>query len=128
MFTPGQAIWIPSGPRHDPQREHLHFVAARTAGPPPQVMLVSLCSIVGNSYDASTVLLSGDHPCIQHPSYINYRHTRIEREDVLERGVGLRQFRIAEDCTEEVLQKIRGGLAVSAFAAPYTREFLREAD
>ena len=25
MLSPGQTIWIPSGPAHDPQREHLHF-------------------------------------------------------------------------------------------------------
>lgn len=126
MLSPGQTIWIPSGPAHDPQREHLHFVTARTVGPPAQIMLASLCSVVhGVSYDDATVLLVGDHPRIQRPSYINYRHTRIEREDTLERGLDLGQFRASEDCSGEILQRIRAGLEVSIFAAPFAKEFLR---
>lgn len=127
MLAPGEAIWIPSGPVHDPQREHLQFVAARSAGPPAQVMLVSLCSIRDSGgYDESTILLVGDHPCVRQPSYVNYRHTRIEGEDTVLRGIETGRFRLAERCSVEILQRICSGLDASDFAAPFAKQFLRE--
>lgn len=128
MLEPGSTFLIPSGPRHDPGRHHLHIVIARKSGPPRQVLLVSVCSIDSAPYDTTVVLNVGDHPFIQHPSYVNYRYVSVEEEEKILRGVNSGEFTKREDCSEDLLTTIKHGLQDSPQAKPFGQNFLSEAD
>lgn len=128
MLSPGTTILIPSGPLDDPLRRHLFVVAARKEGPPRQVLIVSISSI-GNAYQDDTVLFGvGDHPFIQHESYVRYTDARIMEEAAIMRGLGNRIMEKHDDCEEDFLQRVLDGFERSPDAKPFAAEFIREAN
>lgn len=128
MLPPGSTILIPSGPPDDPQRKHLHIVAARKSGPPPMILMVSVCTIRDAYRDLTTALAGGEHPCIHHPSYVRYSDARIDHERDIQRGIDNDRFDLDEPCSECLLQLVLGGFDVSKFAKPFTKSFVAEAD
>jgi len=128
MLQPGATILIPSGPRNDLHRKHLHVVVARRSGPPVQILMVSVSSIGLQKHDNTTVLVADEHPFLRHRSYIKYQAARVEFETDIKRGIETGAFAMREEFSEESLHRIRDGFRSSKFAKPFARNFLEDSD
>lgn len=128
MLPPGTTLLIPSGPPDDPHRKHLHIVVARKAGPPIQILMVSVCSIVADYQDPTTTFVGGEHAFVQHPSYIRYSGARVDHEADIQRGLDDGRFEQHDACSAEMLAVVKGGFEQSRFAKPFTSNFVNESD
>lgn len=111
---PGDAYLIPSGPNR-----HLHFVVLgprRFPERPPQdhVLLVNVTSISpGIPHDPTCVLDVGDHERIHHPSFIAYRHARLDPVAHVTRMLETGAWQPMTPASEELLTRLRDGLKTS---------------
>lgn len=107
-----KSVLVPSGP--DAKR-HLFAllldpVLVEGRGSQPQVLMVCVVSIKdGLLVDESCLLDVGDHPFIAHPSFVDYRFTRLEAASHVEQLVHKGVFTPKEDCSEVLLKKIVSG-------------------
>lgn len=103
---------------------HLHIIFNDPAliqnyGNQPQVIFASVTSIKpGKTPDSTVILNVGDHPFIQHPSYIAYRHAEIKPQTVVAK-LGSGHAPISDELLERI---IRG-----AFQSPKIRNFVKDA-
>ena len=108
MAALNQAMLIPSGPAG----HHLFFVISGPApvagyGASTQVILASICSVPNNvPYHTACVLQVGQHPFIQHPSYVSYRHLRIETEAHVDNMIATNVWIPQPACSNALLQQI----------------------
>lgn len=113
----GSTLLIPSGPR--PDQLHLFAllldpVAVDGYGSRPQVLLASICSIkAGVPYDDACVLRAGDHPFIEHDSYVEYRFARLDPAEDVESRVKQGVFVQKEDCSAVLIRQIIVGALAS---------------
>jgi hypothetical protein len=93
LFVPFRraTLLIPSGPVGNPDQKHLFILLTDpvpTANGGKEVLLVGVSSVRnGQFHDPACLLYSGDHPFIDHKSYVNYRMARIEEAGKLVNGV-----------------------------------------
>lgn len=114
-------LLITSGPSHDLSRKHLFVVLNDPPGAPHQVVLVGICSIGTAPYDNTLTLDVGDHEFIRHPSYVDYRNTRLEFVSVIERRLAEGQFVSKLPVSDELFDRIVSGLRKSKFVKPWVR-------
>jgi hypothetical protein len=113
--APGQSLLMPSGPSGN----HLFFVILGpiqldNRGSTPQVLTVSVTSIKPDlPFDDACVLKVGDHPFIQHDSYVAYRHLRIDPLPHVERLVQSGVWQPHTPCSPELLERIIRGVHLS---------------
>jgi hypothetical protein len=94
---------------------HLHVVLSQ--GDKDGFHLVASVTTIypDAGYDNTCTFQAGEHPFIQHPSYILYRQMCPVRGShilaMLEKGV----YSVKEECTDKVLKKICDGIEVSDF-------------
>ncbi|NOL51611.1 hypothetical protein [Pelistega suis] len=108
----GQCMLIPSG---DNNHKHLFTVVIDPVTLPqtgsiPVVILVNFTSIRDDvPYDDACVVQAGEHPFIQHKSYVNYRCAREDNiahiNSLLDKGVFVKK----EPCSQTLLEKIIAG-------------------
>ena len=103
---------------------HLHIIlndpiALQNYGNKPQVIIVSVTTIKPEKQaDTTVVLNAGDHPFIQHPSYIAYNFAEIKEESlVAQLGTGHHLI------SNELLNRVISG----AFQSPKTRNHVKTA-
>lgn len=117
---------MPSGPTGD----HLFVILA---GPTPlqnygaidQFISVSLTSIYpGVPFDVACVLQPGDHPFIKHPSYVSYRHARIDPSHHVEKMVRDGIWKPQASCSPAIFEKIKQGAGLSKLIAREIKAFL----
>lgn len=110
----GSTLLVPSGPKG----HHLFIILNEPAdfkGYPPQSCIsVALCSI-GNlpNYDATCVVQPNEHPFVKHPSYVAYRHTRIDQASHFEQMVQNYTAFPQQDAPQVLLHRIRAGIHAS---------------
>lgn len=103
---------IPSGPG---TKMHLFAILLDPItvdgyGSQPQVLLASVESIKpGIILDDSCLLGPGDHPFIEHDSFVNYRHTRLETARHIEARINDGVFVLKEPCSPELIRRIIQG-------------------
>lgn len=86
-------------------------------GPKPQVVMVSATTIrEGIPHDAACELQVGEHPFVQHPSYIAYRYARVDQVEHVESMVQSATWKTHEPCSQHLLQRIRDGMQTSKLA------------
>lgn len=79
-------------------------------GPKPCVLLVSVTSVKdGSALDGSCLLGRGEHPFLEHDSYVEYRFTRLESEAHLQGRVREGTFIAKEPCSAELIRRIIQG-------------------
>lgn len=79
-------------------------------GPAPMVLMACATSIKeGVDHDDACLLGPGDHPFIEHKSYIDYRFTRIEPAATVEAKVGAGEFIGKEACSADLIKRIIQG-------------------
>jgi hypothetical protein len=83
--------------------------------------MASVTSIrAGIPHDAACEVNTGDHPFVQHPSYIAYRYSRIDPLDHVAHMVSTGVWSPHSQCTPELLNRIRAGACLSRLSS---REF-----
>jgi hypothetical protein len=74
----GSTLLVPSGPAHDPDRLHLHIALTDAfqdaSDGKSRIVLASLSSIPGEGqpYDATCIIIPGEHVFVRRKSYVNY--------------------------------------------------------
>ena len=108
----GATLLIPSGPD---SKKHLFAlmldpVLVDGYGPKPCVLLACVTSVKGGAALEDCCLLGpGDHPFIEHDSYVDYRFTRLEPEEHLQGRVQEGAFVKKEACSPELIKRIIQG-------------------
>jgi hypothetical protein len=112
---PGQTLLVPSGP----SGLHLFVLVLGPVtfpgyGSTPQIAMVSATTLrEGIPHDPACVLEPGDHPFIQHRSFISYRHLRLDTDPHVGRMVDSAVWSRHEPCTPALLQRIVAGVCLS---------------
>lgn len=103
---------IPSGPD---AKMHLFAILLDPIkidgyGSQPQVLLTSVVSIKpGIILDDSCILRPGDHPFIEHDSFVDYRYTRLETAQHVEGRINDGVFVLKEPCSPELIRRLIQG-------------------
>lgn len=109
--VPGQTLLVPSGPGL-----HLFFltlgpVVLADYGSAPQLAMVSATTMRdGVPHDPACVLEAGDHPFIQHRSYLAYRYMRLDASTHVEKMVSGAVWKPHDPCAADLLQRIVAGV------------------
>ena len=112
--APGQTLLVPSGPGL-----HLFFlilgpVVLTDYGTSPQLAMASATTLRdGIPHDPACVLEPGDHPFIQHRSYLAYRYLRLDTSQHVENMVGSAVWRPHEPCSAKLLRRVVSGVCQS---------------
>ena len=126
LFVPVRraTLAIPSGPRGDPNREHLHILLTDPCGQERMILMVSACSVrPGLPHDGTCYLHPGDHEFIRHRSYIYYAMAQIQPERKIEAGIRTGDFRGQATMPDEVMARICQGLMDSPHTKPSIKAF-----
>lgn len=79
-------------------------------GSKPYVLLACVTSVKnGLPNDDSCLLAKGDHPFIEHDSFVDYRFTRMEQVDHVKARVDEGVFLEKEPCSPELIKRILQG-------------------
>ena len=111
----GETLLVPSGP----SGEHLFLMLLGPAvlpgyGPNPQVAMASITSIRTDiPFDGACILQPGEHPFVQHPSYVAYRYLRLDGEPHIARMVASSVWRVHQPCAPLLLQRVVDGVCKS---------------
>lgn len=114
-LQPGHTLLVPSGPAGN----HLFVlvlgpVVIPLYGGKEQFAMVGVTSIRdGVPHDPACELNPGDHPFIQHPSYVKYRDLRVNSCAHVENMVGTTVWPPHHPCSAELLQRIVAGICLS---------------
>ena len=117
----GGTLLVPSGETH-----HLFVILNAPADfetyPPQSCVLVSFSTIRHGPYDATRVVQVGAHPFIHAPSFVAYRHARMERGAVLTERAEAGMYIPREPVTEVLRRDLIAGL----YASPLTPRYLKK--
>lgn len=121
VCNPGGTLLVPSGETH-----HLFVILNAPADfetyPPQSCVLVSFSTIRQGPYDATRVVQGGVHPFIREPSFVAYRHARMERSAVLAQRADAAIYIPREPVSEELRRDLIAGL----YASPLTPRYLKK--
>jgi hypothetical protein len=121
VCSAGGTLLVPSGETH-----HLFVILNAPADfgtyPPQSCVLVPFSTIRQGPYDATRVVQPGVHPFIQAPSFVAYRHARMERSTVLAQRADAGMYIPREPVSEAVRLDLIAGL----YASPLTPRYLKK--
>lgn len=122
-------LLIPSGPNHDPSRNHLHIVLNDPYPDHthlPKVLVVSVTGISNtNLYDPSCSLFPGEHPFVVKPSYVIYKFSKLMDPGVLDAKVRAKEYAGQAAGERKVICPYRDGVAGLAANRAAVTEVLR---
>ena len=103
---------IVSGPRHDPDRKHLHVICT---DPDPQgnVLIVGVCSVTAARHDATCILQAHEHDFLKHPSYAFYARAEVVSAAALASGVAKQVITVHSDMNGQVFLRVKNGICRS---------------
>lgn len=98
--------------------EHLHIVCANPIYSVEHgcdvVLVVNVSSIpAAGQYDNSCILTAGEHDFIRHRSYLVYRRAVLWRCPTLSDKVAAGEYRLHDDATHGVMQRVISGFNAS---------------
>lgn len=132
VIEAGTALFLRTGPVHDPGRMHLFIVLTApksidSAEPGALcVPMVSLSSIPKDRlYDETCVLRAGDHPFIRHDSYVAYGLAIHPSLSTLHEKIRRGECDIAEPLNPAVLERVYKGVFLSKHVKPRFRGICR---
>lgn len=116
-------LLIPSGPA---EAKHL-FVILTNADKYGQLLLVSISTIrTGKNYDATTIVVPGEHEFIKAPSFVYYRKIEQRPRTGLIKCVENGLFSTKEPTTDRLFNRICSGLPQSEMSAPWAIKYFAE--
>ena len=109
----GSTLLVPSGP----QDGHKHLFALMLDplvvdgyGQKPCVLMACVTSIRdGVPSEDACLLQQGEHPFIEHDSYVDYRFTRLEQAEHVQKRLQEGVFVAKDPCSPELIKKIIQG-------------------
>ena len=111
LIKRGSTLHIRSGPRHDPERRHLHVVVidADEAG---NVVVVPVCSFDPDCdhHDATCVLEAHEHNYLTRPSFLLYQKARVSTVESIEAQIAQGNIARDADMNGQALLKVRNGV------------------
>jgi hypothetical protein len=122
-YTPsrGKCFLMPSGP--DVDGKHL-FVIITNKCPAGLHLLISVSSVEpGEYYDPACLLHPGDHPFLRRLSFAVYSKAVMISHDDIIKLVGDFTFLMKEDASDEFIEKIRNGIAISKRSTPKVKAY-----
>ncbi len=125
----GRSVLIPSGP--NPGQRHLFALLINPVevsgyGKRPHVLMVCMCSIKdGVPFDDACILEVGDHPFVQHRSYIDYKFCEMRSADDIEAKVQNGTFVPHEDCPIPLIRRIIASADASNRISREMKRFLK---
>lgn len=93
-------------------RPHLWIVLSDPGIDPDRVLIVNLTSDSATT-DRTCILNDGDHPCISHPTCVNYPKARILTDEQLEKARSIGALDLQEALSAAVLMRIQQSAADS---------------
>lgn len=120
----GSALYIPSD-----GVEHLHFVCSdpfKPQGYASDSCLVVNLSSFRSKCDNTMILQVGDHPFIQHDSYVYFKMAHVRQAQDLERLVKQNVYRGGEDADRSLIKRIVACMETSKFASMEMRQIARD--
>ena len=119
LIRAGRALLFRESPK---QTFHLFFILTDPDGSPPRVVAVMVRT--ATKFTDETVLLEpGDHPFINRTSSVHYSSANVFRVNRLQKGFEERYCYLKEDMSQELLERVREGLAKSPFTVPAIRDY-----
>ena len=121
----GETVLIPSGNSSD----HLHLFVIVTnpkrildGGLRDHVLLVPFCTVYNDLYkDTACILDAGEHPFINHESYVDYAFARTYPVFELEHNIRNGFFQAHRPVSNAVLVKIQNGLQTTKRIKKYIK-------
>lgn len=121
VCNPGGTLLVPSGETH-----HLFVILNAPSDfetyAPQSCVLVSFSTIRQGPYDATRVVQAGVHPFIREPSFVAYRHTRMETSTVLAQRADAGIYIPREPVSNDLRRDLIAGL----YASPFTPRYLKK--
>ncbi len=105
---------------------HLFVIILECEDHTRNTIIVNVQSIRGNKYDKTVILSPGDHPFIQHPSYINYSLAQIVSLDDLEQKLNNRTAKVISPISSAIFQKICDGILRSRFTPEEVKDLYQD--
>jgi hypothetical protein len=122
----GCTLLIPSGTTLNPDSKHL-FVVLTNPCAGGQHLLTSITSMKPNRpYDPTCVLEAGEHPFLDHQSYVFYARPKQVGHAGIIKCVKAGIYIAKQNCDEALLKKIREGVAASAMTPRWAKEYFRQ--
>jgi hypothetical protein len=128
----GKSVLIPSGPNIG--QRHLFAILINPVqvqgyGKRPHVLMACMCSVKdGMPFDDACILEVGDHPFVQHQSYIDYRFCELRPADEIEAKVQEGTLVPHGDCSIALLRRIIASADASKRISREMKKFLRSVD
>lgn len=114
-------VLIPTGPSGD----HL-FVITTDACPAGKMVLANLSSVKPNRMiDDTCLVAAGEHPFVQHDSFILYRSAQLQSAQRIGNMVDGWVYKNGQPATTELTDRILAGFAVSKFTPRFILAHLR---
>ncbi|CDH21877.1 conserved hypothetical protein [Xenorhabdus bovienii str. kraussei Quebec] len=109
-------------------KEHLFFICSDPVLYPQLTkecfLAVNLTTIYSDiEYDNTCILSVGDHPFVNHDSYILYKKAEILGVDTVTSQVIAGDIRVSEPCRNDVFDRILNGFNTSPHVKPKVRKF-----
>ena len=104
---------------------HLWIVVTEPSGTPADVAIVSVTSHRPGK-DATVRLGPGDHPFIHKPSVVFFPDTRVMPVQAIVSEVQNAQASFHDDCSEDLLERVRHGLLASPATPRRMKEYVRD--
>jgi hypothetical protein len=104
-------------------KPHLHVVLLDYDQYSGTTVIVNIETFDSPKQDGTTVLQSGDHPFIDHPSYVNYRRGRTAGKSDIERWVKQGVAIPMDAMPVATLERIRQGMTLSPRANPDAKRY-----
>jgi hypothetical protein len=124
-FEMGTAFW--TNPKNPSLPSHLHIVISDPTKNPGEIAVVNVTTVRSDDYDASCVLLPGDHYTIQHKSYVGYRRGWVVNLNALKTLFDAGQIhRTKPGFAPEVLARVQAGAMASKWTPPRIKGLLAE--
>lgn len=116
-------LLIVSGPKHDPERKHLHVICNDPDGD-GNVALVSICSVTGMGHDTTCILQEHEHAFLKHESFVLYARAKIVRESSLTNGVAANLMVIQDDMNGQTFLRVLNGACRSPQTPRKVKKYL----
>lgn len=122
----GNTLLVPSGPQNG--QRHLFALMLDPVkidgyGEKRCVLLACVTSVKeGLPFEDLCILKPGDHPFIEHDSYVDYRFTRLEAVGHLESRIQEGVFVVKDPCSPDTIKRIiQGALLSKRISREYKR-------
>jgi hypothetical protein len=107
------------------EKEHLWIVVTEPYGKPSEVVIVNLTTRRDGS-DLTVILKPGDRAFIKHETVVNYSDARIVQAGALLSFLALQRDARNDDCSGELLARIKQGLLDSPFTPNKVKTYCSE--